>query len=103
MSRTSNQNQKMLQPTRDLIFGEKFEEKKKSGIIIPDGMGEEEMPVKLRITAIGPEVGLNEVFSIGQIVLFKKFGLAEVPKHKGLFYGLEDDVLAILSTDPDEV
>ena len=86
------------------IFIEPIEEDQttKSGIVIPDTV-EKERPIKGKIVAVGSgkltEKGerLPMSVKVGDIVLFKKYGLDEIKvDDKEYLVGNEEDILAII-------
>ena len=93
-----------INPLSTHIFLEPVEEEKttKSGIVLPE-TAEKEKPIKGKIIAVGPgklnDKGERNPMSVkvGDIVLFKKYGPAEIEiDDKKYLVGDEDDILAIL-------
>ena len=93
-----------FKPLFNNIFIEPIEEDQttKSGIVIPDTV-EKERPIKGKIVAVGSgkltEKGerLPMSVKVGDIVLFKKYGLDEIKvDDKEYLVGNEEDILAII-------
>ena len=93
-----------FKPLFNNIFIEPIEEDQttKSGIVIPD-TAEKEKPIRGKIVAVGPgkltEKGerLPMSVKVGDIVLFKKYGLDEIKvDDKEYLVGNEEDILAII-------
>jgi chaperonin GroES len=97
-------NKMNFKPLSNHLFLEPLEEEKitKGGIVLPD-TAEKEKPIKGKVLAVGPgkrndkgEVQPMGV-SVGDVVLFKKYGPDEVEfEGKKYLVGDEDDILAIL-------
>jgi chaperonin GroES len=98
-----------IKPLADFILIEPLKEEKttQSGIVIPDTAGEER-PQKGKVVATGPGK-LNEKgerirmeVSVGNIVLFKKYGPDEIKtrdesgKEVEYLIAKEEDILAVL-------
>ena len=93
-----------IKPLADHLFIEPVEEDKltKSGIILPD-TAEKEKPIKGRVVAVGPgrrtDKGdlLTMSVKVGDMVLFKKYGLDEIEvDDKKYLVGEEADIWAII-------
>ena len=92
-----------IKPLSNKLFIEVIEENKttKSGIVLPENVGER--PIKGKIFAVGAgkvnDKGEKIPMSVkvGDIVLFKKYGPDEIEiEGKKYLVGDEDDILAIL-------
>jgi chaperonin GroES len=93
-----------LKPLSNHLFLEPLEEEKTtaSGIVLPD-TAEKEKPVKAKVLAVGPGK-INDkgelrpmAVTVGQIVLFKKYGPDEFElEGKKYLVADEDDILAII-------
>jgi len=95
---------KNIKPLSNHVFIEPLEEEKatESGIIIPD-TADKERPMKGKVIAVGPgkrdERGelIQMSVSVGDMVLFKKYGPDEIEVDgKTYLVGEEDDILAII-------
>ena len=93
-----------FKPLSNHLFLEPLEEEKvtKSGIVLPE-TAEKERPTKGKVLAVGPgkvnDKGerIPMSVSVGDMVLFKKYGPDEVEfDGKKYLVGDEDDVLAII-------
>jgi len=98
---------KNIRPLGNRLFIEPSEEEKttKSGIVIPDTAGREK-PMQGRVVAVGPgkmDKNGNRIsmsVSVGNIVLFKKYGPDEIEiDGKTYLVGDEDDILAIVNEE----
>ncbi len=93
-----------IKPLSNHVFIEPIEseEKTRAGIVIPE-TAEKEKPIKGKIVAVGPGKLTEEgrripmQVKVGDIVLFKKYGLDEIKiNDKKYLVGEEDEILAIL-------
>ncbi len=92
-----------IKPLRDNILLEPVrEEKKKSGIILPETV-EKERPEKAKVLAVGPgkfdQHGKRIPLDVkkGDVVLFTKYGPNEIKvEDKEYLIAKEEDILAII-------